>query len=74
MSQKHTDTKKLAKGVKYLAFTLPLLFLSPYILTLSFLNKDNFTFYIFLIIGIAIGILAIFLFFIALRAILDSIF
>ena len=45
MSQKHTDTKKLAKGVKYLAFTLPLLFLSPYILTLSFLNKDNFTFY-----------------------------
>tara|TARA_R110002072_G_scaffold256151_1_gene414979 strand:- start:80 stop:304 length:225 start_codon:yes stop_codon:yes gene_type:complete len=74
MSQKHTDTKKLAKGVKYLAFTLPLLFLSPYILTLSFLNKDNFTFYIFLIIGIAIGILAIFLFFRALRTILDSIF
>jgi hypothetical protein len=42
MSQKHTDTKKLTKGIKYLAFTVPLLFLSPYILTLSFLNKENF--------------------------------
>ena len=45
MSQKHTDTKKLAKGIKYLVFTLPLLFLSPYLLTLSFLNKDNLSFY-----------------------------
>ena len=74
MSQKHTDTKKLAKGIKYFVFTLPLLFLSPYLLTLSFLNKDNFTFYLFLIVGILIGILAIFLFFRALRTILDSIF
>ena len=74
MSQKHTDTKKLAKGVKYLAFTLPLLFLSPYLLTLSFLNKDNLSFYFFLLVGIAIGILAILLFFRALRSILDSIF
>jgi len=74
MSQKHTDTKKLAKGIKYLAFTLPLLFLSPYLLTLSFLNKDNLSFYFFLLVGIAMGILAILLFFRALRAILDSIF
>ena len=55
MNQKHTDTKKLAKGIKYLVFTLPLLFLSPYLLTLSFLNKDNFTVYHFLIVGILIG-------------------
>ena len=74
MSQKHTDTKKLAKGIKYLAFTLPLLFLSPYLLTLSFLNKDNLSFYFFLLVGIAMGILAILLFFRALKAILDSIF
>ncbi|MDA7825087.1 DUF6095 family protein [Flavobacteriaceae bacterium] len=74
MSQKHTDTKKLAKGIKYLAFTLPLLFLSPYLLTLSFLNKDNLSFYFFLLVGIAIGILGILLFFRALRSILDSIF
>ncbi|MDG1330060.1 MAG: DUF6095 family protein [Flavobacteriaceae bacterium] len=74
MSQKHTDTKKLAKGIKYLVFTLPLLFLSPYLLTLSFLNKDNLSFYFFLLVGIAMGILAILLFFRALRAILDSIF
>jgi len=74
MSQKHTDTKKLAKGIKYLVFTLPLLFLSPYLLTLSFLNKDNFTFYFFLIVGILIGILAILLFFKALKTLLAAIF
>jgi hypothetical protein len=74
MSQKHTDTKKLAKGIKYLAFTVPLLFLSPYILTLSFLNKENFSFYLFLIAGILIGSLAFFLFYKGIKTILDSIF
>tara|TARA_B100000809_G_C15137990_1_gene531557 strand:- start:53 stop:277 length:225 start_codon:yes stop_codon:yes gene_type:complete len=74
MSQKHTDTKKLAKGIKYLAFTVPLLFLSPYLLTLSFLNKENFSFYLFLIVGILVGSFAIFLFFKGIKTILDSIF
>ncbi len=74
MSQKHTDTKLLLKGVKYLAFTLPLLFLCPYILTLSFLNKENFSFYIFLVVGIIIGVFAIFLFYKGIKTILDSIF
>ncbi len=36
MSQKHTDPNLLKKGIKYLAFSLPLLFLCPYVLTLSF--------------------------------------
>jgi hypothetical protein len=74
MSQKHTDTKKLAKGIKYLVFTVPLLFLCPYLLTLSFLNKDNIYFYLFFIAGLLIGSLAMFLFFRALKTILDAIF
>ncbi len=74
MSQKHTDTKLLAKGVKYLAFTLPLLFLCPYLLTLSFLNKENFTFYLFLMVGIIVGVFAIYLFYKGIKTILDSIF
>ena len=74
MSQKHTDTKLLAKGAKYLAFTVPLLFLSPYLLTLSFLNKGNFAFYLFLVVGILIGGFAIFLFYKGIKTILDSIF
>ncbi len=74
MSQKHTDTKLLSKGLKYLVFTLPLLFLCPYLITLSFLNKGNYAFYLFLIVGIIIGGIAIYLFFKGIKTILDSIF
>tara|TARA_R110000787_G_scaffold286385_1_gene404523 strand:- start:216 stop:443 length:228 start_codon:yes stop_codon:yes gene_type:complete len=74
MSQKHTDTKKLAKGIKYLAFTVPLLFLSPYLMSLSFLNKDNFTFYIFLVLGLIIGITAVYLCFKGINTIMKSMF
>jgi drug/metabolite transporter (DMT)-like permease len=74
MTQKHTNKELLSKGIKYMAITLPLLFLCPYILTLSFLNKDNFTFYIFLVVGIFIGGIAIYLFFKGIKTILDSIF
>ena len=38
MSKEHTDVELLRKGVKYLAIALPLLFLSPYLITLAFLN------------------------------------
>ena len=36
MSKEHTDVELLRKGVKYLAIALPLLFLSPYLITLPF--------------------------------------
>jgi len=74
MTQKHTDKKILIRGIKYMVITLPLLFLSPYILTLSFLNRDNFTFYIFLLLGILSGGLAIYFFFKGIKTILNSIF
>ncbi|MDB2495171.1 DUF6095 family protein, partial [Flavobacteriaceae bacterium] len=41
MNQKHTNPNLLKKGIKYLAYSLPLLFLSPYVLTLSFINKET---------------------------------
>ena len=74
MTQKHTNKEILAKGIKYMAITLPLLFLCPYLLTLSFLNKDNYSFYLFLILGIIAFILVIFLFYKGIKTILDSIF
>jgi len=74
MSQKHIDQKLLAKGLKFMAITIPLLFLCPYLITLSFLNKDNFTFYIFFIIGIIVGGCAIFLFYKGIKTIMNSIF
>ncbi len=74
MSQKHTDQKLLAKGLKFMAITLPLLFLSPYLITLSFLNKDNFTFYIFFSLGIIAGGFAFYFFYKGIKTIMKSIF
>jgi hypothetical protein len=74
MSQKHTDQKLLMRGLKYMVITLPLLFLCPYIITLSFLNKDNYTFYIFLAIGIIAGVFALFFFYKGIKTIMKSIF
>jgi len=71
---KHTDQKLLVKGLKKLALSLPFLFLSPYVLTLSFLNKENYTFYIFFALGIIFGALAIYLIFKGIGTIMKSIF
>ena len=74
MSKDHTDFEVLRKGLKYLAFALPLLFLSPYLLTLSFLNKETFMFFVFLIIGIFAGAAAIYFLFKGINTIMKSIF
>lgn len=75
MSNKdHTNIKILVKGIKYMAFALPLLFLSPYLISLGFLNKENISFYIFFPIGIILGILAVYLCFKGIQTIMKSIF
>jgi hypothetical protein len=51
-----------------------LLFLCPYLITLSFLNKDNYTFYIFFILGIIAGGFAFFFFYKGIKTLMDSIF
>lgn len=71
MEQKHTDKQLLIKGIRYMAMTLPLLFLSPYLITLSFLND---TALFFLIPGLAAGILAVFLGFKGLKTITKAMF
>lgn len=71
---KHTNRQVLVKGIKKMALAVPLLFLSPYLLTLSFLNKDTFIFYIFFIIGIIVGIGAVYLCFKGINTIIKSMF
>ncbi len=71
---KHSDKQLLAKGIKFLAIALPLLFLSPYLLTLSFLNKGHWSFYLFFSIGILLGAGAIFCIFKALKTFMKAIF
>lgn len=50
----------LKKGIKKLLIALPLLFLGPYLITLSFLNKDNYSFYIFFLLGLGVAVTAVY--------------
>lgn len=74
MGKEHTDFELLKKGLKFMAFALPLLFLSPYLLTLSFLNKETFMFFVFLFFGIIASAGAIYLCFKGINTIMKSIF
>jgi succinate-acetate transporter protein len=71
---KHTDKDLLLSGIKKMALALPLLFLSPYLLTLSFINKENFMFYLGLTLGILVGAAAIYLCFKGINTIIKSMF
>ena len=74
MSKEHTDVELLRKGVKYLAIALPLLFLSPYLITLSFLNTETIYGYVFFGIGFIAGAGAVYLLFKGINTIMKSIF
>ena len=74
MSQKHTDPNLLKKGIKYLAFSLPLLFLCPYLLTLAFINKETIFLYLFFIAGLFFGFLAFYFLYRGFRTLLAALF
>jgi len=74
MSKEHTDVELLRKGVKYLAIALPLLFLSPYLITLAFLNTETIYGYVFFGLGFIAGVGAIYLVFKGINTIMKSIF
>jgi hypothetical protein len=74
MSKEHTDVELLRKGVKYLAIALPLLFLSPYLITLAFLNTETIYGYVFFGLGFIAGVGAMYLVFKGINTIMKSIF
>ena len=74
MSRQHTDVDLLKKGLKYLAIALPLLFLSPYLITLSFLTLKTLFGYIVFGVGLLIGICAVYLLFKGINTVIKSIF
>jgi len=74
MSRGHTDKELLVKGIKYLAVMIPLLILTTYLLTLSFLNPENFMFYAALPLGLIGMVVTIYLGFKGIRTIMKSLF
>lgn len=69
-----TDRKLLHRGVKYLAITLPLLFLGPIIIHSALKNQDHPFFIPVFGIACIICLLSIFLLFKGINTIMKSLF
>lgn len=69
-----TNRKVLSKGVSYLTWALPFLFIGPSVIYNAFMNKNNVWHYLVLAIGIVICIVAVYLMFKGLRTIVNSMF
>lgn len=71
---KRTDKEKLGKGVKYMAFAIPLIFLGPSILYSAFNNQDKPLYILVLIIGLLACAGAIFLLFKGIGTLIKALF
>ena len=74
MEDKHTDKNLLAKGVKYMAFSLMLMAISPIIIHSAFKNQEHWLYIPILLIGLVGAGFAIFMAFKGLGVILEAIF
>ena len=74
MSEEKT---KLRKGIKYMAITLPLLFLAPFLLFLGFkaIGRNATTLgFTLVIIGSIIALTSVFLMYLGIKNLLDHLF
>jgi hypothetical protein len=69
-----TNKELLSKGVKKLAWALPLLFIGPSLIYNAFINKLNVWHYLVLGIGIAICLGSVYLAFKGLQLMMRSLF
>lgn len=70
----HTDKELLVKGLRFIAFTIALMFTAPVIVYQAFKNQEHAWFLPVLIAGIILGIAAIALGFYSIKVIMDSLF
>ena len=69
-----TNKQILSKGIKILAYALPLLFIGPYVVQMSFKNQQSSLYIPVLSLGIIICILSIYLIFKGIQTIMKSLF
>lgn len=70
----HTDKKLLVKGLKFVFYTIALMFTAPLVLFQAFKNESHPWFWPVLIIGFILAILAIGLGFYSIKLIMDALF
>jgi hypothetical protein len=71
---KHTNKDTLARGVKFLAGALPLIFIGPSVVFSAFNNQDKPLYWPILILGIVVSFAAIFLIFKGIMTLLKALF
>jgi len=69
-----TDKTLLVKGLKYLAYTVALMFTAPVLLYQAFKNQDHTFFIPVLIAGAIFGLMAIALGFLGIKTVVDAVF
>ena len=69
-----TDKELLVKGIKFLAYTVVLMFMAPVVLCQAFKNQENILFWPVLIIGLVLAVGAIAMGFYSIKVLLDSLF
>lgn len=69
-----TNRTVLSKGIKYLVFALPLLFIGPSVIYNAFINKQNVWHYFVLAVGIFLSGLAVYFMYKGLQTIMKALF
>lgn len=69
-----TDKELLVKGLKYIAYTIALMFSAPAVLYQAFKNEDHPFFWPVLIVGFVLALLAISMGFYSIKVVMEAIF
>ncbi len=72
---KMSDSKKLFdKGVKYMLYALPLMFIGPSVIYNAWINKENVWHYVVLGFGLFICFMAVYFMFKGIKNLIDGLF
>ncbi len=69
-----TDRVLLIKGLRYLTYTVILMFLAPIVVWQAFKNQDHAFYIPVLVVGCLLGVAAIAMGFVSIKTIVDSLF
>lgn len=64
----------LDKGIKFMLYALPLMFIGPSVIYNAFINKQNVWHYLVLFIGIILCLLAVYFMFKGIKTLIDTLF
>ncbi len=64
----------LDKGMKYMLYALPLMFIGPSVIYNAFINKQNVWHYLVLAVGIALSFTAVYFMFKGIKTLTDALF